>query len=473
MYTKLGRRFVHNLETQESYWKFPQNVMKAVIEFDQIELKKKLEKVDNTGSGTGANNVPVKERRRQRSESLQREDEAAIAAELAAAEQSAPRSEEDTVTAPTAIGPPNPACGNADAGSDSEYEEIEVTDDEGEETDGDGDNAEVKDGPVEFDEDDIAYQLAAMGESYGLDPGEYGDGEEDFEEGAQGLALTEQESTALFRDLLDDWHINPYTPWETLVSDGAIVNDERYTILTTSKARKEAWDAWSRDRIATLRQMRETMEKQDPRIPYLALLSEHASPKLYWPEFRRKYKKESAMRDAKLSDKDREKLYREHINRLKLPASTLKRDLLELMGSVPLRTLNRDTSLDALPKELLSDLRFISLGSSIRDTIIRQHIAGLEAAPEDDGGVSAEEQVERAKQRAEREKREAALREREKKVEDEKRKRERDLRMGRERLRDGEREIEQAMRVDKHGLRAQLVGEDQPLVTEQADAGQQ
>ena len=46
--------------------------------------------------------------------------------------------------------------------------------------------------PVEFDEDDIAYQLAAMGEDYGLDPGEYDDGGNgDLEEGAEGLPLTD------------------------------------------------------------------------------------------------------------------------------------------------------------------------------------------------------------------------------------------------------------------------------------------
>jgi hypothetical protein len=53
------------------------------------------------------------------------------------------------------------------------------------------DNAEepLDEGPVEFEEDDIAYQMAEMhvGEEYGLDPGEYGDDqEEEWEEGAEG-----------------------------------------------------------------------------------------------------------------------------------------------------------------------------------------------------------------------------------------------------------------------------------------------
>src|SRR5579871_4492695 len=39
--TKLGRRFVHNTETGESFWKFPEDVMKGVIEFDRREREKR------------------------------------------------------------------------------------------------------------------------------------------------------------------------------------------------------------------------------------------------------------------------------------------------------------------------------------------------------------------------------------------------------------------------------------------------
>jgi hypothetical protein len=42
-------------------------------------------------------------------------------------------------------------------------------------------------GPVEFEEEDIAYQMAEMhvGEEYGLDPGGYRDDQEEWEEGAE------------------------------------------------------------------------------------------------------------------------------------------------------------------------------------------------------------------------------------------------------------------------------------------------
>ncbi len=54
-----------------------------------------------------------------------------------------------------------------------------------------------------------------------------------------------------------------------------------------------------------------------PLIVYLTFLEKHASLKLYWPEFRRKYKAAPEMRDPKLTDKQREKWYRDFVNRMR------------------------------------------------------------------------------------------------------------------------------------------------------------
>lgn len=415
--------------------------MKAVIEFDRLKLDEKLN--DKPTEGTGANKTPVAEAAPRKTS--EKPEEGVKAQEAEKAQEEA-------------------------AGSDSEYEEVEVTDDEGEE----GaprkaqDEAEAEDGPLEFDEDDIAYQLAAMEQSYGLDPGEFG-GEAEYEEGMEGLPLTDEDGAALFTDMLEDLHISPYTPWETLISDGRIIDDGRYTILPTTKRRKEVWGDWTRQKIAQLREQREKTEKQDPRIPYLSLLSEKATPKLYWPEFKRKYKKEAAMRDAKLADKDREKLYREHIARLKLAPSQQKSDFVTLLKSLPLRSLNRDTSLQALPKELLTDIRFISLPPKLRDEMLTTHISTLAPAPDASEAATEEETAEREKLAKERRRREQALREREHKVEEEKRQRERELRIGMGRLREGERELELAMKVGRKGLRAQIEVEGETDADKGAD----
>lgn len=427
--TKLGRRFAHNPETQESFWKFPPDVMKGVIEFDRLEREKR--------------------ERRERGEPSDAKEEEAAAAELAAADDREGSAARPSVT---------PAPVHKDYDSD-EYEEVEVTDDDEAEEDGPSKRQKTgedgEDEAVEFNEEDIAWQLEAMGEDYGLDPGEYGDGDEDLPEGAEGLPLTEEDSKALFRDMLDDHGCNPFSTWDKIIDEGRVINDDRYTALTTMKARKEAWEEWSREKAQTLKEEREKASKKDPAIPYLAFLQKYATPKLYWPEFRRKYKKEAEMKDSKLLDKDREKWYREHINRLKLPESTRKSDLSSLLKSLPVHQLNRSTSLAALPSSLLRDLRFISVSPSVRDPMIEAYISTLPPAPEATGqSTEALEEAERKRQ--DRERREKALADRERRVQEEKRRQQRDLAYGKGRLREEEEQLNRAMRVGKEGLRGQL-----------------
>lgn len=423
MKTKLKRRFIYNTETKESFWKFPQEVLKRVIEYDRIEREKK--------------------ERRERGE---------VSEEPEAREPEAvPEKREPEPVARTAP---------VEAGEESdEYEEVEVTDDE----DGEQPSKRAKtenDQPVEFTEEDIEYQLAAMGEEYGLDPGEYGEpGEEGWEEGAEGLPLSDEDAVALFRDLLDDFRINPYSPWENIIEEGRIIDDSRYTVLPNMRSRREVWSDWSRDRIQDLKERKQKQEKQDPRIKYLAFLQERATPKLYWPEFKRKYRKESEMKDTHLSDRDREKFYREHISRLKLPESTRKSDLSALLKSVPLQSLNRSSTIHALPSTIVTDIRYISLSPQLRDSLIETYISTLPAAPEQEH-ISAEQQEELDRKRTDREKRERALAEREKRVEEEKQKQRGDLVRGKHLLKEGEAEIEEAMRVRKDGLRSYIEADD-------------
>lgn len=343
-----------------------------------------------------------------------------------------------------------------------EYEEVEVTDDEEDYTgahphkrmksdDGNGSD----NNPVDFNEDDIAFQLAAMGEDYGLDPGEYGENSEGLDEGAEGLPLTLEDSTALFKDMLNDHVVSPYTTWEALLEDGRIIEDDRYTVLPNMRSRREVWGDWSRDKIRQSKEQRAREEKKDPRIAYFALLESKATPKLYWPEFRRKYQKEPEMRNTKLSDKDREKWYRDYVNRLKTSEAVLKADLVSALKNLPLKTLNRASSLESLPSALLTDLRYCSLRASARDPMIKAHIASLPDAPAD-SGQSPEEEVKRAKERQERSRREQALAERQRAVEEEKRRQRGELHRSKGRLRDEEEEVQRAMKIGKEGLQGHM-----------------
>jgi hypothetical protein len=423
---------VWNKDTNESFWKFPPDVLKGVMEYDRKQREKR--------------------ERRERGEpsDVEGDDEAdgmaQMEAELAAVEAEV---EKEIVEVDGEEGMEN----------ESEYEEVEVTDDEGEpsaepsfkrqRTAEPGQPASADD-PMEMGEDDIAWQLAQMeAMEAGLYPEEEGDDEE-------GLPLTEEDCKALFKELLDDMRISPFLPWEKLLENDHLYEDERYKALPNMKARKECFDEWSRERVAFHKERKAQQQKKDPRIPYISFLHTHATPKLYWPEFRRKFKKEAEMRDTKLADKDKEKLYREHIKRLALPQSTLKSDLSTLLKSQPVQLLNNATTLDTLPEAILTDLRFISLPGSTRDSLVETYISTLPPPPEDAPGASAEEQAEAEKKRAERERRERALAERERRVQAEKRKQERDLAYGRDRLRQEEDEIARAMRVGKDGLRGHL-----------------
>jgi hypothetical protein len=161
------------------------------------------------------------------------------------------------------------------------------------------------------------------------------------------------------------------------------------------------------------------------------------------------------MKDGKLSDKDKEKLYRDHIKRLGMRSSDLKSDLTALLRAQPLVSLNRSTTLDTLPTAVLTDLRYISLPPSTRDTMIKTYISTLPPAPEG-ALLSAEEEAARAKKWTERDRREKALADSERRVREEKRKQERDLAYGKGRLREEEAEIERAMKVGKDGLKGHL-----------------
>ncbi|KAI0405154.1 hypothetical protein F4802DRAFT_204164 [Xylaria palmicola] len=430
VYTKYGRRFAYNPVKNASYWRIPEKVMKAVLELDIKGIKEKAGSSD-------AKHEP------QPAESSPQEPETEISEAVEAEEQ---------------------------VDLDSDYEEVEVTDDEEDAEGGLADDDNIppskrqrteepaEDMPVEFNEDDIAFQLQAMGEEYGLDPGEYDDGNpESWPEGAEGLPFSETDAKELFKDLLNDSGINPYSPWDKLIEEGRIFDDARYTVLGTMKARKEVWEEWSRERIQVLKEQRAKEERKDPRIPYMAFLQEKATSKLYWAEFRRKYKREGPMRDTSLTDRDREKWYREYIDKLKLPLDTRKKDLTSLLKDIPARALNNQTLLENLPSQLLTDVRYISLDAKIRDPMLAAYIQTLGPPPEAD---EAEEDEAAKKAREERRKREKALAERERIVAEEKHRQKRQLAYGKAVLREEERELERANQVGKKGLQSLLAAQE-------------
>lgn len=330
--TKFGRRFVHNTETKQSLWKFPQDVMMAVIEMDRMEWEAKRKQQD------------------------QAEQEAA-----------------NEVVKGDVVSQANAAAKEQEEDSDS-YEEVEVTDEEEDlsakrprlsSTDGNGT------GPVEFDEEDIEWQLAQMQED------DLGD--QYAEEEEEGLPVTEDDNIALFRSLLDDFHISPYAEFDKLLENDAIVEDQRYTALPNTHRRREVFLDWSRDRISETqdRQKLENTKKTDPKVKYLQFLQKNATPKLFWPEFKRKFKKEPEMKDYEPPDKDKEKLYRELVPKLKLSESDRRRELVALLKSTAPGRLTRQGTVNTLPDVILKDLRYYLVDDKKRSEMVEGFIATL------------------------------------------------------------------------------------------------
>lgn len=399
--------------------------MKAVVEFDRLEREKK--------------------ERRERGEPSEDEQDTTMAeleTELETAEEETQHQIVDV-------------DGEEGMDDSEEYEEVEVTDDEGETVSSHPQKRQrTETSPEDKDmgadeDDDLAWQLAQMEE---MEEGAFTDQYDDEEP-----PLSEEDCKALFKELLDDTNTSPYTPWDKVLDSGTLYDDERYKALTSMNARKDCFNEWSKEKAQKLREEKAQQKKVDPRIPYIAFLDRFATPKLYWPEFKRKYRKEPEMKDAKLAEKEKEKLYRDHIKRLGMRSSDLKADLNSLLRSQPLSSLNRSTSLSSLPEAILTDLRYISLAPSTRDPVIETYISTLPPPPESTA-TSAEEDAEAIKKREERRRREQALAQRERRVKEEKRRQERELAYGKGMLREGEMEIERAMRVGKEGLKSQLEG---------------
>ncbi|CAI4220104.1 unnamed protein product [Parascedosporium putredinis] len=295
--TKYGRRFVYNPEKKASYWRIPEKLMPGILQLDTARIAAK----------SGGNSKAI------------------VPDQNTGKQSSGPTNDSADAAAPQV---------SNELEDSSEYEEVEVTDDEA------GDLAEAGDEmDVEQDGDEHRAKRQRTEEVYDEDMGGF-----DEDELALQLELMAQEEQAmgggtmdLFKDLLSDFKINPYSSWDKIIEDGKIIDDPRYTVLPTTKARKEAWEEWSRAGIRELRENRtkETVEKPDPRVTYMLFLEKHATPKLYWPEFKRKFRKEDCMKGFELTDKDREKWYRELINKLKAPQSSLKSELTTFLKSLP------------------------------------------------------------------------------------------------------------------------------------------
>ncbi|KAK9322422.1 hypothetical protein V1517DRAFT_323422 [Lipomyces orientalis] len=310
--TNLGRPFVHNARERVSFWLPPPEVQAAVDTIPKDELimmvarcrgfsggrdgARKLIRKARVESQKGTEQVPVENHKEESTGGqLSYEDEDLDdAALLAEAEKSSSVNTEIIRQR------------NRSPSGSEEQEWEEESDDDGESTaeEEEDDEVELDKAPVEFNEDDIEWQIQAMMEE-----------NPELLEGADGSdeEVPYEDRIKVFRELLVDANVNPYSPWDTEMPK--VATDQRYIILETLSERKAAFENWSKERIIELKAQKANEPKFDPKEQFLELLRQYATPKLFYQEFKRKYRKEPIFKDSSLTDREKEKIYREYVRK--------------------------------------------------------------------------------------------------------------------------------------------------------------
>jgi transcription elongation regulator 1 len=108
--------------------------------------------------------------------------------------------------------------------------------------------------PVEFTEEDIAYQLSLL-------QSEYGGAEEMIEEEELDMSTKRQ----IFISLLEEKEINPFNTWESEMPK--MVQDPRYSMVKNTKQRMEIFADWARARIALIKEEKAQEKKEDVTSP--------------------------------------------------------------------------------------------------------------------------------------------------------------------------------------------------------------
>jgi len=121
--------------------------------------------------------------------------------------------------------------------------------------------------------------------------------------------------------------ISPFAPWE--ISLPLFINDPRYVLLPSEKLRQEVYEDYCRE-VARNRRLGKSKPvgaasetttssstTKDPLKEYKALLrAEVKSTRTIWDDFRRSWKKDRRFFDFGKDDRQREKVFREHLREL-------------------------------------------------------------------------------------------------------------------------------------------------------------
>ena len=297
------------------------------------------------------------------------------------------------------------------------------------------------------------------------------------------------------QSLLYEKDISPFAPWE--ISLPLFINDPRYVLLPSEKLRQEVYEDYCRE-VARNRRLGKTKPvgsgsgsssaqqaanasgpgggatsttsgKKDPEREYKSLLrAEVKSTRAIWDDFRRAWRKDRRFFDFGKDDKQRERVFRDHLRELgerkRADAKRAEQDFFDLLKEHDEIKPDSDwlqvRSTSALyvgyvhaliifsphlqvKGSMTSDPRYDAVGSSsLRAELFQRHIKSL-ASQAESARTETPEEIAAKKARERKEKAQASLRERQQQVQGEKIRLERDvmkskLGAGRE---DGEREF--------------------------------
>ncbi|OCF40477.1 transcription elongation regulator 1 [Kwoniella heveanensis CBS 569] len=242
------------------------------------------------------------------------------------------------------------------------------------------------------------------------------------------VQVSADEGRALFKALLIEKDINPFSPWDQSLP--LFINDPRYVLLSSEKDRKEVYEEYCRD-VGRARRLAkasgggakaESSKKADPERDYKSLLREEVtSTRTRWDDFRKKWKKERRFYAFGRDDREREKVFKTHLRELgerkRADAQRAEQDFYDLLKESD--NITSSSIWSEVKRPLSSDPRYDAIGSSsLREELFNTYTRKLASSSSQTDESKEDAAARKLTERKARQ--EQSLKEREAKIREEK-----------------------------------------------------
>lgn len=220
------------------------------------------------------------------------------------------------------------------------------------------------------------------------------------------VKVAPEEGRALFKALLYEKDISPFSPWELALPQ--FINDPRYVLLASMKERRDAYEEYCREagRARRLNKPKAVAveKKVDPERDFKALMREEVtSTRTRFDDFRKKFKRERRFYSFGRDDRDREKAFKVHLRELgerkRADADRAEADFFELLKETEGITSSSEWA--EVKKGISGDARYDAVGSSsLRAELFANFIKRIDEVVKDETPEQAAER--KAKERKEK-----------------------------------------------------------------------